>query len=166
MKYLAPIRDGLLLATLLVLSACSGKPDHGPEKIRWDGDSCQRCAMAISDPHYAAEIRGAPAGSKTRIYKFDDIGCAVVWLDKQPWKNDPRTEVWVRDYQKKRWLDARSAWYIPGQHTPMDYQLGATSEQQDKALDWAAARKHIYAIEQRDNPHAGEPLAPSPGTKP
>ena len=72
----------LLLITFL-LAGCSGEDATGPGEVRWDRESCTRCAMAVSDRHFSAQVRGGATGQKTRLYKFDDIGCAVVWLDQQ-----------------------------------------------------------------------------------
>ena len=134
---------------LLLLGGCSGEPDTGPAKIRWDREVCARCVMAVSDPRYAAQIRGGPGSEKTRVYKFDDIGCAVIWLDEQPWKNDPRTEIWVADFRNQKWIDATKAWYISGKKTPMDYGLGAQNEPAEGALDFAGARRHIEKVDQQ-----------------
>ena len=77
---------------LLTLSACIGGEKSGPEDIHWDRDVCELCKMLISDPKFAAEVRG---GEKRKLYKFDDIGCAVNWLNDQPWAGDAETEIWV-----------------------------------------------------------------------
>jgi len=139
----------LMLIWLPLLGGCSGEPDSGPVKIRWDRETCARCAMAVSDPRFSAQIRGGPVDGKQRVYKFDDIGCAVVWLEQQPWKNDPRTEVWVTDFRDGHWIDATTAWYLPSQKTPMDYGLGAQDEPAPGALDFTAAREHIFRVDEQ-----------------
>ncbi len=139
----------LLLAAVLLLNACGGEPDTGPGKIRWDRESCTRCAMAISDHNYAAQVRGGPTGKKTKLYKFDDIGCAMIWLDQQSWKDAPGTQVWVADYRNGNWLDARKSWYVPGKITPMGYGLGAIPEKQQGALNYTAAKQRVYAVEEQ-----------------
>ncbi|MGF1644526.1 MAG: hypothetical protein ACFCUJ_12830 [Thiotrichales bacterium] len=136
-----------MLWALVLLAGCSSEPDSGPGAIRWDREVCERCVMAVSDRHYAAQVRGGPAGQKTRLYKFDDIGCATLWLEDQSWVDDPRTEIWVTDYQTGKWLDARSAWFIEGRRTPMDYGLGAQSDYVAGALDFDAARLRIREVE-------------------
>ncbi|WP_456448539.1 nitrous oxide reductase accessory protein NosL [Thiolapillus sp.] len=150
------MRALLLFASLALLAACSGEPDTGPGKIRWDREVCQRCAMAVSDHNYAAQVRGGPAGQKGKLYKFDDIGCAVIWLDQQPWKDNPKTEIWVADFRNGDWLDARKAWYVKGKITPMGYGLGATPVKQPGALDFDQARKHIYEVEDKTHAHRGD----------
>ena len=151
-----------LLLLLLLLAGCSGEPDTGPGKVRWDREICERCAMAVSDRSYSAQLRGGPAGKKTRLYKFDDIGCAVIWLDQQPWKDDPRTEIWVTDHRTGEWIDARSAGYVAGKITPMAYGLGAQPGPAEGMLDFTAAREHIYTVEERQNIHGGSHQHTSP----
>ncbi len=150
--------NALLIFTLLFLSVCSNEPDTGPGKVRWDREICERCAMAVSDRNYSAQVRGGAAEKKTKLYKFDDLGCAVIWLDEQPWKEDPRTEIWVTDFSSGKWINAKTAWYVTGKTTPMDYQLGAQSTAEKNALNYEQAKKHIYEVEKRFNTHNGQPL--------
>ena len=152
---------GLLLVTLL-LAGCSGEDATGPGEVRWDRESCTRCAMAISDRHYSAQVRGGTAGQKTRLYKFDDIGCAVVWLDGQSWKDDARTEIWVTDQLSDEWIDARLASYVTGKVTPMDYGLGAQREPSPGGMDFTQAREHIFSVDERKHQHGGGRQHPGP----
>ena len=144
----------LVLFTLLV-AGCSQQADTGPVDVRWDKESCERCAMAVSDRNYSAQVRGGPADKNTKVYKFDDIGCAVIWLDKQAWKTDARTEIWVTDYRNGKWIDARKAAYVTGKVTPMAYGLGAQADPLEGALDFAAASEHIYMVENSEHKHKG-----------
>jgi nitrous oxide reductase accessory protein NosL len=135
---------GCLLGAMLLLAACSREPATGPVEIKWDRDACVRCSMAISDRHYAVQVRGGP---KKQVFKFDDIGCAVHWLKGQPWGNEPATEIWVADYRSGKWLDARSANYIIGKRTPMGYGYGATGEAQPGRMGFDEARKQLLALD-------------------
>ena len=155
MKSLMMLLSLPLLLSLLV--ACGKEVTTGPVDVRWDREVCARCAMALSDHKFAAEVRGGRPDKKAKVYKFDDIGCAVIWLDKQQWKDAPRTEIWVKDHTNDAWLDARKAWYVPLPNSPMDYGLGAQQNKVAGALDFAQAKKHIYEVEQRFNPHTGQP---------
>ena len=152
-----------LLSTLL--TACGEEKNTGPGKVRWDREICARCAMAVSDRNFSAQVRGGRADKKTRLYKFDDVGCAVIWLDQQRWKDDPRTEIWVSDHLTGDWIDARTAWYVKMNNTPMDYGLGAQRDKVEGALSFAEARAHIYKVEERFNAHTGQPLPDSPEEK-
>ncbi len=150
-------RRTFLLAgsVMLILSACSRKSETGPVPIRWDQETCTRCGMAISDHHYAAEVRGGPDADRTRVWKFDDLGCALLWLDEQPWKDRPYVEIWVADQRSGHWLDARKAWYVSGQHSPMGYGLGARSEPAPGALDFTQAKRHVLEVERHEHRYRG-----------
>lgn len=119
-----PLAGFLVLAGALLL-AC-GEPDHGPVAIHWDRDTCERCQMAISDPRFAVEVR-ARAGE--RVHRFDDLGCALAWLDQHPSAAGARpAELWVRHLEGERWLDAFSAAYRAGRKSPMGYGFGALAD--------------------------------------
>jgi len=155
--------SGLLL---LLLVGCSAGNTSGPEEVRWDRETCTRCAMALGDRLSAAQVRGAPAGQQTRVYKFDDIGCAVIWLDGQPWKDDARTELWVTDQRTGQWLDARAATYIPGKRSSMGFGLGAQPETAPQGMDFGRARQYIYEIEAHEHVHGGRHPPPAGGAAP
>jgi copper chaperone NosL len=144
-----PRRDRLrLLATLAAfpflpfLPACSRDSGHGPAEVHWDRDTCKRCNMALSDRHYAAQVRGGP---KREAFKFDDIGCALFWLKAQPWAEAAETEIWVNDFRSGEWLDARKAHYLPGKTTPMAYGYGALGHPEAGSVDFATMRAAVLA---------------------
>ena len=137
-----PARIFLLGAIALFLAACSRTPETGPVELKWDRDTCKRCSMAISDRHYAVQVRGGP---KKQVFKFDDIGCAVHWLKDQPWGNDPATEIWVTDFRSGKWLDARAAHYVAGKTTPMAYGFGASAEALPGSISFEEVRKQLLA---------------------
>jgi len=146
-------KSGFLFA-LVLFAGCAGGEDTGPAEVRWDRDICDRCSMALSDRDYAAQIKGGPAGGKTKYFLFDDFGCAVIWLGQQPWQNDARTAMWVKATDNGEWLDMKTAWYVAGHRTPMDYGLGALSEKIDQAMDYGQAVEHVHTRDQRS--HTGE----------
>lgn len=141
------------VAIAVLISACSAEPETGPKEVKWDRDSCERCRMVLSDPHFAAEVRYFPDGKRSRVAKFDDIGCAALWLEEQPWKADIKTELWVADHRTKEWIDARTATYVSKKTTPMEYGLGAQSEAVAGGLNFEQARLRIAEVESRFNVH-------------
>lgn len=155
----------LLFLVLFLLTACKEEQTTGAGKVRWDREICARCAMAISDPNYSAQIRGGRADKKAKLYKFDDLGCAVTWLDEQTWKDDPRTEIWVNHHKTGDWIPAKTAWYVKTKNTPMDYGLGAQTEKVEGALNYEQAVMHIYTVEKRFNAHTGQPIVEPAGAK-
>ena len=147
-----PLVPALLL---LLLAACSGDPGTGPRDVKWDRQACDRCRMVLSDPKHAAQVRVPEAEGRSRVLFFDDLGCALIWLEDKPFRDAPALEIWVNDWHDGAWLDARRAHYLPGQVTPMEYGLGAQREAQAETLDFTAAKAHVLALEQRQRYHAG-----------
>lgn len=146
------------LIWLLLLVACSGDSGTGPKEVKWDRDACERCRMVLSDRFHAAQIRYFPAEKKRSVVAFfDDIGCAVLWLADKSWERDQQTEIWVADHRTGEWIDARSATYVKGNLTPMEYGLGAQSETTPSGLTFDQAKQHIIDVEKRFNVH-GEHL--------
>lgn len=139
---------------VLALSACSGDPGTGPREAKWDRSTCERCRMVLSDRQHSAQVRVKEASGKSRVFYFDDIGCAVIWLDDKPYKDAQETEIWVTDWRSGDWIDARTATYLPGQITPMQYGLGAQTEISHDGLSFEQARLHIFEVESRFNQHA------------
>lgn len=101
--------------------------------------------MVISDHRFAAEVRGGP---EDRAFKFDDIGCVVIWLKNQNWGTEAR--IWVADSINKpespAWIDARQARYLGGQKSPMRYGYAASDLAQPGDMDFVAMREQILAM--------------------
>jgi len=141
------------LLFVLFLTACSGGDETGPVDIKMDRDICEHCRMVLSDPHFVAEIRYFPPGKRSKIAKFDDIGCAVSWLADKPWNSDKKTEIWVADFRDGKWINARTATYVSTASSPMDYGLGAQSDPADNGLNFSQAKEKIIAVGHRFNEH-------------
>lgn len=145
----ATFKQILIAGFFLLLSSCAQKEETGPGEIRWDRVICERCKMAVSDHYYSAQVRGALREKRTKLYYFDDLGCAVLWLDKQDWKKDPRTEIWVNDFNTGNWINAEKCIYETGKITPMDFGLGATLQSDETTVNYAEAVKRIYQVRNR-----------------
>jgi nitrous oxide reductase accessory protein NosL len=143
-----------MVSFTLLLSGC-GEDQTGAANVKWDRDVCERCQMMLSDRDFSAQIRTFPEGKRSRVYKFDDLGCAVLWLDTKEFKNDPKIQIWVNDYKSKNWIDAKKAWYVKDLTTPMNYGLGAQVDKIDGALNYEQAVIHIYEVEEKLNIHGG-----------
>ncbi|MBU2646246.1 hypothetical protein KKI24_16185 [bacterium] len=95
--------------------------------------------MALSDPHYSAQVID-PDGNP---YYFDDIGCAILWLRRQPWQKKART--WVNDVHTKEWIDAEKAsWMYGDPKTPMGYGFSATLQPVKKPMTFETVKKWMY----------------------
>jgi hypothetical protein len=148
------------LALLVVLAGCGGDPGTGPLDVKWDRVTCERCRMVLSARHHSAQVRVPSPGGRSQVRFFDDIGCAIIWLQDKPFRDDPATEIWVNDWRTGEWIDARIAHYLTGQETPMQYGLGAQSEPAAGALDYAGAEARVMEVERRFNVHGGALDAP------
>jgi len=144
----------LLPTALLFISACSSDSGTGAITVEWEQDSCRRCNMILSDQFHAAQIRHKPADGPAEVYIFDDIGCAVAWLEDRAWKDDPATELWVNEHKTGNWIDARKAFYVTGHQTPMQYGLGAQFEADPGSVSFEAAREYIFKMDRYLHPHS------------
>ncbi|MHA7816496.1 MAG: hypothetical protein ACX93N_08475 [Pseudohaliea sp.] len=147
-------RTAAALLALLFLAACSGDPGTGPVEVTWDRDPCTRCGMVLSDRGHAAQVRILGAGGRDAVELFDDLGCAVVWLDKEGLADDA-IELWVADHRAGGWLDAFNAHYVLGNPTPMQYGVSAQASAGADTIDFEAAREHIRRVERETNIHGG-----------
>ncbi len=112
-----------------------------PVSINFGHDKCKRCLMKIKSKRYSAEVGNIKTG---KVYKFDDIGCAVMWLYhdcKFGWESSAK--IWVTDAKTGKWLNAKTACWIDGQITPMHFGLGAykKGEISKKCLSWKTAKR-------------------------
>lgn len=126
------------------LGACADS-GSGPAPVRWGKENCAYCGMIVDDPRFAAQVRGGPKG---KVYKFDDLGDAILWMAKQSFSDDPATEFWVGDSDADAskgggWLDGRKAWYLSGRKSPMAHNFGAVPDHRDGSIDFAEMRKTI-----------------------
>ncbi|MCP5366950.1 MAG: nitrous oxide reductase accessory protein NosL [Hyphomicrobiales bacterium] len=128
-RRLLRLAAGAPLVLGLPLAGCGGGDQAGPVQVSWDRDTCELCRMIIGDARFAAQVRG---GERRRAFKFDDIGCAVTWLNGQGWAAAAETEIWVAAFASTRgamdWLAARAAHYGGGVHSPMNYNFAAFAD--------------------------------------
>lgn len=144
-----------LFSALLALGiqGCSKDPGTGPKEVKWDRETCERCRMVLSDRRHSAQVRFNQPNGRSRVRVFDDIGCAVIWLADNPLGEDASAQIWVTDWRNGDWIDARTATYLPGQVTPMEYGLGAQPESVQRGFDFEQAKIHVRQVERRFNIH-------------
>ncbi len=94
------------------------RPPAGPVEPAWDRDHCAHCHMAVSDPHFAAEIQTADG----RVLFFDDPGCLLHYEEA----NHPTERaVYFHHSRDARWLARAATGFVKGARTPMDWGLAA-----------------------------------------
>ena len=117
MKFLTTV-----LLMVLFLGCSQEEQTKGASKMHWDRDMCARCVMVISDRKNSVQVQEK---NSKKVYKFDDIGCMVIWAqeEKISWINN--SSIWVTDVVTGEWIDARKAMYTSDNITPMSYGYSA-----------------------------------------
>jgi len=127
-----------VLLIFFIIACKGGNKEQLPVDFVWDREACEECKMALSDPHYSAQV----IDPKGKAYYFDDIGCAILWLDRQVWKDKART--WVNDVKTSEWIEAQKANWISGDpQTPMGYGFAATLSPVENGLDYESVKKRM-----------------------
>lgn len=133
---------GIVIAAALLV-ACGQSPTTGPGEIHWDRQTCEHCQMVISERRHAAQLR---APGERNVHAFDDVGCALLWLDQQGLTDaEPPLEVWVRDTHDANWIDGRSARFDSGHPTPMQYGWATGA----RGLDLPGVHQRVREAEQK-----------------
>ena len=113
----------LLIAAILALGCSASRV--GPPDLYLGAQSCEQCAMAVSDARTAAAMIVEGEGSVRREMLFDDLGCLLAYAGKHV---DGRILArYVRDYDGARWLPLETASYLRSTAipTPMRYGIVA-----------------------------------------
>ncbi len=158
----------LIYFCFFALQFCSSGNQTGPAKVHWDREVCPRCRMAVSDKTFSTQIRANLPGKRSKVYYFDDFGCAILWLEEQAWKNEPNIEIWINHYQTGEWLAAKTSLFVKDQITPMDYRLGAINKEEasehaaEATIDFEAAVQYVFELERErtdpsNTPGNGDP---------
>ena len=131
------IRRAVLLACTLALAACGAGGEATPVEIYPEEDVCQTCRMLITDQRFAAEC----VMKKGRAKKFDDPICMVRYFDMAKTlriaKRDDVRGYFVKDYDDKRWVDAKTANFVKADVvTVMGYGL-VSFRDKDRAEQFA-----------------------------
>ncbi len=149
-KFINSLKVLISVSMLLVLiTACTKQNEEQlPVDFVWDRAICDQCRMAISDNRYGAQV----INSDGKAYLFDDIGCAVSWLQKQEGMDKAR--IWVNDKETRQWIEASKAnWIFGDEHTPMGYGFAATKASVHNPMDFVMVQKKIITGDTLVNLH-------------
>ncbi|GEM_PF-205782 len=126
MKAFEMMKRFLIAAAFVPLVACEKTIDTSPQQVRWDQDVCVRCVMHLSDPHNSAQIVDKTTG---KAYFFDDLGCAVLWLQEKDIVRQENAVIYINDAIDGAWLKHSEAIYASPYITPMSFGIAAFSQQ-------------------------------------
>jgi nitrous oxide reductase accessory protein NosL len=141
-----------LLAVCLLFVGCDSKIDMNPKDVKIDRDICTHCKMVISSANYAAQI----VTENGKHYFFDDIGCALAWLNLKDKETQKSSYIYVADFQTTEWIDARKAYYTSGANSPMHYGFAAYKNAQESVdnLDFWHIVKTVLEKQNETQPAA------------
>jgi len=133
---------------LTIVNGCNSKPKGSVGKMHWDRDMCERCKMAISERKYAVEAIDI---KNNKTYRFDDIGCTVLWMSENKIPIDSNIKLWITDAKTGKWIDAKSAIYTDDSITPMAYGFASytkeTLPKNHHTIDFKSVEKRVFEIE-------------------
>ncbi|HUH42741.1 MAG TPA: hypothetical protein VLZ29_06475 [Sulfurimonas sp.] len=130
-----------LLTFTLFISGCSSS------EISQDKKNCPKCNMSLpsSNAHTAKLQDGA------KSYYFDDFGCLVLWAkDKEISLSYKKIEIFSND--TKRYIDAKVAYFIINDKTPMNYGFGAYENEVNDSIKADEVELKILRGEHMANP--------------
>lgn len=107
---------------VLMFLGCEKQDSHGPAKINWDRDMCDRCVMVLSDRKHTLQLKDP---NTRRVYKFDDIGCMALWFIEENIEYKDSVAIWITDADTGEWINAREAFYTTENVTPMAFGFSA-----------------------------------------
>ncbi len=94
-----------------------------------------RCKMAISQLQYAAQV----VDKEGNHYKFDDIGCMLVYVRQRHLKTTELTFFFTDYMNTAHWLDATSAVFVKSRRIDSPMASGfAAFDGEPSAKDFAA----------------------------
>jgi len=107
--------------------------------------------MVLSERRFAVQLREAYGHT---LHHFDDLGCALVWLDEQESTGKGGIEeLWVHDPHGDGWIDGIHAHYRSGSQTPMGYGFDTASAQDTEQLSLQDVRQRIRVRELERHAH-------------
>lgn len=100
------LRGALALVLTLAMLGCGRTGLPAPPEIMYGHDKCAACGMIVSEDRHAAAL--VPADGEASL--FDDTGELVRFVAQHPAQQDQAA--FVHDYQSRRWLPARDAYFV------------------------------------------------------
>lgn len=118
-----------------------------PLEFKDNSVQCPQCHMYLMGKKHSAQI----ITRDLKTHFFDDIGCAVLWLEEQ--KIELETVVfWIMSNDTNRYTDALKAFYSVNDTTPMHYGFGAYEQPKDGLIDFHEMRTRMLRGETMNDP--------------
>ncbi len=165
-KLLMPLLSVVMLIAVIVIVVLS-MADKKHAKVIFQGNTeakaitilpkeyqCSTCKMEIEQLPYAVEI----VNTQGKTWFFDDMGCAIKWLEHQGFKDS--VVIWTQTEDTREWVDATKACYRRDAPTPMKFGFAAQKQCDDKAtIDYNSMRLKVLHGETMQNPYIRKQLS-------
>lgn len=149
----AAVAVAALIALIAVVMRLQ-RPPSGPVAIVYDHEQCAHCRMLVSEPAFAAQIQTRDG----RVLNFDDPGCLIAYEEAH---HPDERAVYFHELRGDRWLPRERTVFVPTDHSPMGYGLGAAEVGTPGAISFEEARARV--LSRRGGGHAQRP---DPGAAP
>ena len=110
-----------------------GNVAHKAVDIKPKEYQCSECNMDVEVLEYAAQL----ITQKGDTYFFDDIGCAVLWLENH---KIPMVKMLTQTLDTHRWIEAKKAWYSRIAPSPMGYGFAAVEKKKEGLISYEEMR--------------------------
>lgn len=127
---------GVGAAGVIILVLRAQALPQGVKPIVWDKEVCAECAMAVSDPRFAAQLQRKDGV----VLNFDDPGCLLLYLD------DHKPEIHALYFHRvegDEWLEGDRVGFVPETRSPMGYGLGAAPREAPEAISMDEAAEKV-----------------------
>jgi hypothetical protein len=110
------------------------------------------CAMTITTQNHACQAI-SPSG---KTWFFDDIGCLINWIEDKDFKDE--AVLWTHTQDTGNWIDAKKAWYVRTDPTPMHYGFSAREHKKEEMIDFETMRLMMLRGETMADPRIRKKL--------
>ncbi len=135
---------GVAAAGVVILVLRAQSLPEGVRPIVWDKEVCGECAMAVSDPRFAAQLQRVDGV----VLNFDDPGCLFRYLTD----HDPEVHaLYFHRLEGDEWLTGDQVGFAPAAGSPMGYGLGAVPRDTPDAISFDEAMEKSRRKDEEDH---------------
>jgi len=141
MKLFKKLFIGILLFTFFIDCNADNK------KINVENQSCSRCYMPLASSH----MHTAAIINEKGETLFDDIGCMVLWSQKNNIDlKTKQTKIFAKD--SKKYIDSKEAYFTFNEKTPMGYGFSAYEKPCEECINFNEVTIRMGRGEHMANP--------------
>ncbi len=136
---------GVAAAGVIILVLRAQSLPEGVRPIVWDKEVCGECAMAVSDPRFAAQLQLLDGP----VLNFDDPGCLFRYFDDHtPLRFHG---MYFHRLEGEGWIDGAQVGFAPAKGSPMGYGLGAVPRETPGAISFKEAINKVRQRTEEDH---------------